>query len=98
MISSDARRAVVKDVREKYRATEGQFLFSGVQALVRVPFDVLRSDRRHGLRTGALVSGYQGSPLGSVDLELARQNDLAGELNLRFTPAVNEELGATAVM
>jgi len=93
-----AAPATMTDVGAKYREIEGRFLFSGVQALVRVPFDVVRQDRRRGLRTAGFVSGYQGSPLGTVDLELSRQRALADELDIRFRPGVNEELAATAVM
>jgi indolepyruvate ferredoxin oxidoreductase len=83
---------------DRYRSTEGEILCTGVQALVRVPLDQLRADRRNGLKTAAFVSGYQGSPLGGYDRELAAQRALTDELGLVHTPALNEELGATAVL
>jgi indolepyruvate ferredoxin oxidoreductase len=46
---------------------------TGLQALVRVPLDQHRQDRRNGLRTATLVSGYEGSPLGGFYLELSRR-------------------------
>lgn len=84
-------------LEDRYRLEEGRVLMTGVQALVRLGFDQLRADRRAGLTTGALISGYQGSPLGGLDLELGRQRALAQELGVVHRPAVNEELGATAV-
>ncbi|MFE3448871.1 indolepyruvate ferredoxin oxidoreductase family protein [Nonomuraea sp. NPDC059194] len=66
---------------------------SGTQALVRLIEDQLAADRRAGLDTGAMVSGYPGSPLGGFDQELAR-NTPEGVVH---RPGQNEELGATAV-
>ncbi len=86
------------DLDEKYRADEGQFFFTGVQALVRVPLDQLRADKAAGLRTAGFISGYQGSPLGGFDKELIAQRKLLDSWNITHTPGLNEELGATAVM
>ena len=71
---------------------------TGVQALVRLPIEQRRADRRAGLRTAFLISGYEGSPLGGYDLELGRNAARLAELDIVFRPALNEELGATAVM
>ena len=71
---------------------------SGVQALARIPLEQLRADRDAGLDTAAFVSGYQGSPLGGFDQEVARAAGLVPDLPIVCRPAVNEELAATAVM
>ena len=71
---------------------------SGVQALARIPIEQLRIDRDAGLHTAAFISGYQGSPLGGFDQEVARAARLVPDLDVVCRPAVNEELGATAVM
>ena len=57
---------------DKYVLEHGRVLITGVQALVRLVLDQHRADRRRGLTTGTLISGYQGSPLGGLDIELAR--------------------------
>jgi indolepyruvate ferredoxin oxidoreductase len=85
------------DLADRYRATDGDVLLTGVQALVRVLFDQLRADREAGLRTGAFVSGYQGSPLGTFDLTLARTGDLLSEYDVHLLPGVNEDIAATSV-
>ena len=81
----------------KYTAEDGTILLSGVQALVRLPMDQHRADRKAGLRTATLISGYRGSPLGGLDLELQRNARLLSEHEIRFLPGINEDLGATAV-
>ena len=85
------------DLADRYRATDGDVLLTGVQALVRVLFDQLRADREVGLRTGAFVSGYQGSPLGTFDLTLARTGELMREYDVHLLPGVNEDIAATSV-
>ena len=81
----------------KYLLEEGTILLSGIQALVRIPLDQHRADRRAGLRTATLISGYRGSPLGGLDLTLERAQRILSEHEVRFLPGVNEDLGATAV-
>jgi indolepyruvate ferredoxin oxidoreductase len=70
-------------------------LLTGIQALVRVLLEQARLDRAAGLNTGGLVSGYRGSPLGGLDLELWRRQTLLLAENIRFQPGVNEDLAAT---
>jgi indolepyruvate ferredoxin oxidoreductase len=81
----------------KYRQPEGVVFLSGIQALVRLPLDQHRADKRRGLRTATLVSGYRGSPLGGLDLTLERNPTLLREHDVVFISGVNEDLGATAV-
>jgi indolepyruvate ferredoxin oxidoreductase len=87
----------VVSLDDRYRLAEGRVLSTGVQAAIRVIFDQLRADRDAGRRTAAFVSGYRGSPLGGLDIELARQRALREELDVVHQPAINEELGATSV-
>src|SRR3954454_6577268 len=94
-VAGSPMRAVT--LEDRYELDEGAIHLSGVQALIRALLDQLRADRTAGLRTGAMVSGYQGSPLGGFDKELGRVRGLAADLGLRHQPAVNEEIGATSV-
>ncbi|MEP5360465.1 MAG: indolepyruvate ferredoxin oxidoreductase family protein [Nitratireductor sp.] len=83
---------------DRYVATSGRVFMTGTQALVRVLVDQARRDRQAGLDTAGFVSGYRGSPLGGVDLELWRAKVLIAENRIEFLPAVNEDLAATAVL
>ncbi|MGP0032442.1 MAG: indolepyruvate ferredoxin oxidoreductase family protein [Acidimicrobiales bacterium] len=80
-----------------YGAGQGRALMSGIQAIVRLVLDQRRLDRSRGLDTAAFVSGYEGSPLGGLDLELGRARARLIEEGVVFAPALNEELAATAV-
>ena len=83
---------------DKYTVLEGQVYLTGIQALVRLPIDQHRRDMAAQLRTGAFISGYEGSPLAGYDLTLARMGRLLQEHDIVHLPGLNEELGATAVM
>jgi indolepyruvate ferredoxin oxidoreductase len=82
---------------DRYRVEDGQIYLSGVQALVRLPLDQRRRDRRLGRDTAAFVSGYEGSPLAGYDLELLRQKALLDDHGVVFRPGLNEELAVNAV-
>ena len=83
---------------DRYTRTEGTVFLTGTQALVRIMLDQARRDTAQGLNTAGFISGYRGSPLGAVDLELWRARDVTTVNNITFMPAVNEDLGATAVL
>ena len=83
---------------EKYTAEEGRVYLTGIQALVRLPIEQMRRDRRAGKNMGVFISGYEGSPLGGYDMALARAGKILSEHNIHFRPGVNEDLAATAVM
>jgi len=81
---------------DKYLLEDGRILLTGLQGLVRLPVDQHRADRRRGLTTGTMISGYQGSPLGGLDRELQRNRKICDEHHVRHVPGLNEELGATS--
>jgi len=82
---------------DKFELDRGRVYMTGIQALIRVAIDQRRMDDAAGLKTAAFYSGYRGSPLGGLDQELARNKRRLDPLDIRSQPAVNEELGATAV-
>src|SRR5581483_10348594 len=83
---------------DKYTLERGRVYLTGIQAIVRLPVDQMRRDRRAGLNTGTFISGYEGSPLGGYDMALTRSGKLLAEHNIHFVPGVNEDLAATSVM
>ncbi|MFG1696256.1 indolepyruvate ferredoxin oxidoreductase family protein [Nonomuraea sp. NPDC049309] len=82
---------------DKYTALDGRVLISGIQALVRLTLEQRRLDDERGLDTRAFVSGYPGSPLAGVDLEMGRAARHLEPAGVVFQPGLNEELAATAV-
>src|SRR5688500_13008811 len=79
-------------------ALHGRAFLTGTQALVRLLLLQRKWDEAHGLRTAGFVSGYRGSPLAGLDVELWRaETDLKAH-DIRFLPAINEDLAATALM
>jgi indolepyruvate ferredoxin oxidoreductase len=79
-------------------ARSGPIFLTGTQALVRLMLMQSAADRARGRATAGFVSGYRGSPLGAVDKAMWRAAERLKAADVAFLPAVNEELGATAVM
>ena len=79
-------------------ATSGQVFLTGTQALVKLVLMQRALDRAQGLNTAGFVSGYRGSPLGMVDLQLWKAKALLEAAGVDFLPAINEDLAATAVL
>jgi indolepyruvate ferredoxin oxidoreductase len=86
------------ELDDRYRRESGRVFLTGTQALVRIPLMQRTMDRAAGLDTAGFISGYRGSPLGGYDMELWRASRFLEESNIRFLPAVNEELAATAIL
>ena len=87
----------VRKLSEKYLSESGVVYLTGIQALVRLPIDQMRRDRKAGLKTGSFISGYEGSPLGGYDLALMRERALLDQHNIHFRSGLNEEIAATSV-
>ena len=85
------------DPGTSFTREEGEVHIGGIDALVRLTVDQVRTDARRGLKTGMFVSGYRGSPLGMLDTALIKQQRLLVEHNIRFVDGLNEDLAATAV-
>ena len=84
-------------LEDRWDLLDGEVHLTGIQALVRLPMDLRRLDERGGLDVGIFISGYEGSPLAGLDLQLSRQSKRLAEHRITFQPGVNEELAANAV-
>jgi indolepyruvate ferredoxin oxidoreductase len=82
---------------DKYTLESGRVYLTGTQALVRLPMMQRQRDAAAGLNTACFISGYRGSPLGGFDQGLWSARRFLERNHIRFQPAINEELGATAV-
>ena len=88
---------VAVTLEDKYVLDRGRVYLTGTQALVRLPIMQRQRDAAAGLNTGCFISGYRGSPLGGLDQGLWGARRFLERDHIQFQPAINEELGATAV-
>ena len=84
-------------LNDKYTTTCGRIYVTGIQALVRLPLMQSVLDKANGLNTAGYISGYRGSPLGALDLQLWQAKDFLDARNIVFQPGINEDLAATAI-
>ena len=82
---------------DKYQVDSNRFYVTGTQALVRLPLLQRQLDVAAGLNTGGYISGYRGSPLGGVDIQMWSARKQLEAAHIHFRAAVNEELAATAI-
>jgi indolepyruvate ferredoxin oxidoreductase len=82
---------------DKYTLDTGRAWMSGIHALVRLPMMQRVRDLAAGLNTAGFVSGYRGSPLGGVDLNMWKAAEHLRAHHVQFQPGINEDLAATAV-
>lgn len=82
---------------DKYDIESKRFYLTGTQALVRLPMLQRALDRKAGLNTAGFVSGYRGSPLGTVDMQMVQARKQLEAANIEFRAGLNEEMAATAV-
>ncbi|MEX0603647.1 MAG: indolepyruvate ferredoxin oxidoreductase family protein [Marinobacter sp.] len=97
-MAADTRQLDDYQLEDRYLRTSGRVFLTGTQALVRIPLMQAELDRKQGLNTAGLVSGYRGSPLGAYDLALWQAQTLLDENRIDFVPAINEDLAATIML
>ncbi|NNF71286.1 MAG: indolepyruvate ferredoxin oxidoreductase family protein, partial [Rhodobacteraceae bacterium] len=84
-------------LHDKYDLEKQTVLLNGTQALVRLMLMQRARDEAAGLNTAGYVSGYRGSPLGAVDMQMARARKDLEAAQITFQPGLNEDLAATAI-
>ena len=82
---------------DKYTLDKGRVYLTGTQALVRLPMLQRQRDAAAGRNTGCFIAGYRGSPLGGFDQALWGARRFVEKNHIKFQPAINEEMAATAV-
>ncbi|RWL22859.1 MAG: indolepyruvate ferredoxin oxidoreductase family protein [Mesorhizobium sp.] len=81
---------------DKFDLGKERIFLSGAQAVIRMLLMQRERDRRAGLNTAGFVSGYRGSPLGGLDMQLWKARKQLAQSDIVFQPGLNEELAATA--
>jgi len=84
-------------LNDRFDLTKSSVLLNGTQALVRLMMMQAARDRAAGLNTAGYVTGYRGSPLGAVDMQMMRAERPLKEAGILFQPGLNEDLAATAL-
>ncbi len=82
---------------DKYDLAKQRVLVSGTQAVVRLLLMQQARDRRQSINTAGYVTGYRGSPLGSLDQQLWRAEKMLQPAGIVFNPGINEDIAATAL-
>ncbi|GAA4022412.1 indolepyruvate ferredoxin oxidoreductase family protein [Actimicrobium antarcticum] len=82
---------------DKYTLERGRAFITGTQAMIRLPMLQRQRDVRAGLNTAGFITGYRGSPLGSVDMTAAKAKKYLDANHIKFHPGMNEDLAATSV-
>jgi indolepyruvate ferredoxin oxidoreductase len=77
--------------------TKSPVLLNGTQALVRMMLVQKARDLAAGLNTAGFVTGYRGSPLGAVDMQMQRAERVLTAADIKFQLGLNEDLAATAL-
>ncbi len=84
-------------LHDKYDLEKSPVLLNGTQALVRLMMMQHQRDKAAGLNTAGYVTGYRGSPLGAVDMQMMRAEKDLAEHQVKFQLGLNEDLAATAL-
>ena len=93
------QRLLLDDVSldDKFALERGRVFMTGIQALIRLPMLQRQYDERAGLNTAGFITGYRGSPLGSVDQTAEKARKYLEAKQVKFHPGMNEDLAATSV-
>ncbi|MDF1670901.1 MAG: indolepyruvate ferredoxin oxidoreductase family protein [Roseovarius sp.] len=84
-------------LNDRFDLAKSPVLLNGTQALVRLMLMQAARDKAAGLNTAGYCTGYRGSPLGAVDMQMRRAEKQLTEANIRFEEGLNEDLAATAL-
>ncbi|MFU8822808.1 indolepyruvate ferredoxin oxidoreductase family protein [Yoonia sp.] len=84
-------------LNDRYDLDKSPVLLNGTQALVRLMLMQKARDARAGLNTAGYVTGYRGSPLGAVDMQMTRAKSVLDDAKVTFQLGLNEDLAATAL-
>jgi len=97
-LPESVRRALAEvTLDDRWTLERGRAYMSGTQALLRLAMLQRQRDVAAGLNTAGFITGYRGSPLGSVDQTAWRARKHLERHHIRFHAGLNEDLAATSV-
>jgi len=82
---------------DRYDLSQSRIFVNGAQAVTRLALMQHARDVAAGLDTAGYITGYRGSPLGGLDLQLQMAGEVLNKHSIIFQPGVNEDLAATAL-
>jgi indolepyruvate ferredoxin oxidoreductase len=84
-------------LNDKYTLQRGRAFMTGTQAMIRLPMLQRERDLHAGLNTAGFITGYRGSPLGSLDMTAVKAKKYLDAHHVKFHPGTNEDLAATSI-
>ena len=84
-------------LQDKYERNNDNAYMTGSQALVRALLEQRWLDEKNGLNTAGYISGYRGSPMTAMDVQLWREEKRLTDNHIKFIPGINENLAMTSV-
>ncbi len=84
-------------LNDRFDLSKSPVLLNGTQALVRLMLMQKARDVAAGLNTAGYVTGYRGSPLGAVDLQMNKAARYLKAADVTFKEGLNEDLAVTAL-
>lgn len=82
---------------DRYDLKQTRILVTGAQAIVRLALMQHARDQLAGLNTAGYITGYRGSPIGTLDAQIAGAARFLDPQSIVFQPGLNEDLAATAI-
>src|SRR5262249_32686765 len=98
-LPAEARAMALNQVTldDKFDLAKSRIFVTGFQAIVRLCLMQKERDRRAGLNTAGYVTGYRGSPLGTLVQQFIRAQRSLDKYDIRFQAGINEDIAATAI-
>ena len=87
------------DIQDKFLQRDGRVFLTGMEAIVRLVREKQERDQATGHVNQTYFTGYEGSPLGGLDLKIVAQLEMLNKLGRTVHQfGINEKTAASAVL
>ena len=87
------------DIGDKFTLQEGPVFLTGMEAIVRLVIEKQRRDQPTGSVNQTYFTGYEGSPLGGLDLKLVEELEVLNQKGRTVHQfGINEKTAASAIL